>query len=103
MNNFEKRLFLDYMSKLLNELDIRSYSFGELIDFFCDEFHISKKIFKTDEYGELKINNPIERQHFKKTFKEVIKNLQEKIPQKNTILEKQLLILKDIFKLEDDE
>lgn len=91
------------MSKLLNELDIRSFSFGELIDFFCDEFKVSKKLFKTDEYGELEINNPMERQHFKKTFKEVIKNLQEKIPQKNTILEKQLLMLKDIFKLENDE
>ena len=103
MNNFEKRLFLDYMSKLLNELDIRSFSFGELIDFFCDEFKVSKKLFKTDEYGELEINNTIERLHFKKTFKEVIQNLQEKIPQKNTILQKQLLMLKDIFKLEEDE
>ena len=103
MNNFEKRLFLDYLYVLINEFDLKSYSFGEVFDFFCDEFRVSKKEFKIDEYGELLLDNVVLRNEFKRTLKTIIKQLQERIPKKNTILEHQLLLLKDIFKLDEDE
>lgn len=103
MNNFEKRLFLNYMCRLINEIDIKCYSFGEVFDFFLEEFNVSKKIFRTDEYGELVLEGIRNRQAFIKTFKETINKLQDKIPVRNTTLEKQLLLLKNIYKLEDDE
>ncbi len=103
MNNFEKRLFLDYMYKLINEIDIRCYSFGEVLDFFLEEFNVSKKIFKTDEDGELILDTVFHRRDFLRTLKETIKKLQDKIPARNTTLEKQLILLKNIYKLEDDE
>ena len=101
MNNFEKRLFLDYLYVLINEFDLKSYSFGEVFDFFCDEFRVSKKEFKIDEYGELLLDNVVLRNEFKRKLKTIIKQLQERIPKKNTILEHQLLLLKDIFKLDE--
>ena len=103
MNNFEKRLFLDYLYSLINEYDLKSYSFGEVFDFFCDEFRVSKKEFKIDEYGELLLDNVVLRNEFKRRLKTIIKQLQERMPKKNTILEHQLLLLKDIFKLDEDE
>ena len=103
MNNFEKRLFLDYIYKMINEIDIRCYSFGEVFDFFLEEFNVSKKIFKTDEDGELILDTVFHRRDFLKTLKETIKKLQDKIPIKSTTLEKQLILLKNIYKLEDDE
>jgi len=34
MNNFEKRQFLDYLTKLLPESDMRSYNFYGVVEFF---------------------------------------------------------------------
>ena len=65
MNNFEKRLFLDYLYVLINEFDLKNYSFGEVFDFFCDEFRVSKKEFKIDEYGELLLDNVVLIKEFK--------------------------------------
>ena len=103
MNNFEKRLFLDYLYVLLNDLNIKSYSFENIFDFFCDEFRVSKKEFKLDEYGELLLDNLSQEYEFKRKITYNIKTLKEKIRPKHTILEHQLLLLKDIFKLDEDE
>ncbi len=103
MNNFEKRLFLDYLRVLINEFDLKSYSFGEVFDFLCDEFKISRNNFIFDKYGELMIYNASSKNEFKKTLIKIINQKYEKIPEKNSSLERQLLLLKDIFKLDNDE
>ena len=49
MNNFEKRLFLDYLSKLLPETDLKHYNFDQVFDFFVQEFGVLKKAFGLKE------------------------------------------------------
>ena len=48
MNNYEKRLFLDYFDKLLYDIDFKDYNFDDVIDFFIKEFKIDRKIFQID-------------------------------------------------------
>lgn len=103
MNNFEQRKFLDYLSKLLPETDTNSYSFDEVFDFMVQEFNIDRSLFHVDESGTLCLENSRLREDFAKTMKKVIKILASKIKKKNTFLEKQLLIIKDIFSLNDNE
>jgi len=103
MNNFEKRLFIDYSYKLINEFDFRSYNFGELMDFFCDEFKVPKKSFELDSDGDILLSNLKQRNDFKKTFKKILFELKDKIPVRNTLFEKQLLLFKKIYQLDDEE
>ena len=88
MNNFEKRLFLDYLDKLLPETDVRSYNFDGIMEFFMEEFKV-----------------PRERIYsiFLKNMSKIIKKLSAKIKPRNTLLEHQLKLLKNIYKLNEDE
>ena len=70
MNNFEKRLFLDYLSKLTNDLDIDNYNFDGVFDFFINEFKISRLKFPwyiEEEFNnELCFKNRRDKNEFKK-------------------------------------
>lgn len=100
MNNFEKRLFLDYLDKLLPETDVRSYNFDGIMEFFMEEFKVPReRIYSEDSNLNLKQNRDI----FLKNMSKIIKKLSAKIKPRNTLLEHQLKLLKNIYKLNEDE
>lgn len=104
MNNFEQRRFLDYLEKLLPVTDTNSYNFDSVFEFMITEFKINLKNFSClDEFGSLKLESSKTKEIFAKELRNVIKNLKQKIKPKNTRLEQQLLILKDLFMLNDTE
>lgn len=107
MNNFEKRLFLDYLNKLTDVLNVDNYNFDGVFDFFIKEFNVSRSRFpwyQDDTFNsELQFKNRSEKNEFKKTFNKVVKELQKKITPKSTSLEKKLLLIKEIYKLNSDE
>ena len=103
MNNFEKRLFLNYIEKLMNLLDIKDYSFGDLFTFFVNEFKVKKSLFKFDKYHDLKLDTSEERKTFSKTFKNTVADLKKKIKPEESDYEKKLLMVKDIFSLDEKE
>ncbi len=103
MDNYEKRLFLDYLSKLINEIDVRSYSFSEVFNFFLEEFKVNKKLFAFDSYGQLIVDKLKEKNEFKKNAQCIIKKLQQKIKPQKTKFEMQIELLKNIYQLDDDE
>lgn len=103
MNNFEKRKFLDYLDKLLPDTDVCSYTFDEVFEFFLSEFKINKNNFEYDKHNNLKIESTKQRKDFTKNLARVIRELKEKIKPQNTVLEKQFLIVKDIYSLTNDE
>ncbi len=103
MNNYEKRKFLDYFSKLLNDLDLSSYMFDEVFNFFLAEFKVSKKLFPYDEDDELKVGKAKERVEFLKILNKVLSELKEKIKPRNTVLETQFLTIKEIYMLNNEE
>lgn len=101
MNNFEKRLFLGYLEKLLPATDLRSYNFDNIMEFFIEEFKIPKEQIYSDD--NLKLNSKQDRDIFLRKIKQVIKNLSQKITPKNTLLERQLKLIKDIYRLNENE
>ncbi|MBR6163863.1 ATP-binding protein [bacterium] len=103
MNNFEKRLFVDYFSKLINDIDLKHYNFDDLMDFFFDEFKVNRNRIERDQNGSFIFGNIGGREKFRTDMKKILKELQEKLPVKKTSLEKQLLSLKEIFKLSEEE
>lgn len=103
MNNFEKRLFLDYLDKLLPSINTRDYDFDDLLDFFFREFKTSKKGFNFDTDGVIQLETIRQQNEFRKKFKITLKKLKDTIPYKKTSLENKLKIIKEIYNLEDDE
>lgn len=103
MNNFEKRLFVDYLDKLLPVIDIRSYCFDDVLDFFIQEFKIKRNTFSFDMDDVVLTETKQQQNNLKKKLRAVLKELKESIPVKNTKLEAKLNIIKDIYKLEEDE
>ena len=103
MNNFEQRLFLDYMQKMMDSIEFDRYNFDSVFEFFLKEFKVKKSHFKFDKYKNLKLDTSEERKVFKKTFKNVISDLKAKIKSEITEYEKKLLIIKDIYCLDENE
>ncbi len=103
MNNFEKRKFLDYVDKLLPMTNVDNYSFGDVFDFMVGEFKMDKKVFPLDEDGDPLLETTRQRDNFSKVLKKEVKKLKEKIKPKNTSLEKQFNIVRDIYDLNSDE
>ena len=104
MNNFEKRKFLDYLEKLLPVTDTDSYSFDIVFGFMMNEFKISRKQFSVlDEDGDLALSKSKSQERFCKEMKKVIKKLKEKIKPQSTVLEQQLLTIKEVFELTETE
>ncbi len=103
MNNFEKRKFLDYLEKLLPVIDTANYSFDNVFDFMLSEFKIDRKLFSYDEDGVLDLSTSKKRSMFRRSLRKEIKNLKDKIKPRNTVLEKQLTVIKEIYNLNYEE
>ena len=103
MNNFEKRKFLDYLDKLLPETNLTNYDFVNVFDFFINEFKVNKKLFNYDKRDKILLDTREQRDNFSITFKKIIKELKEKIKPQNTVLEKQLQFIKEIYALSNEE
>lgn len=103
MNNYEKRLFLNYFDKLLKEIKYNYYSFDGVFDFFLEEFKVDRKIFDYDEDNSLLFETPKQIETFRKKLKKVLINLKNKIKEKDTCYEKQFNMIKDIYCLDKEE
>lgn len=103
MDNYEKRKFLDYLDKLIFELNFSSFYFDEIMDFFLKEFKLDKAHFKLDKRGHILIETVKQRQNFIKSLRMVIKDLKLSIKPRKTVLEKQFLAIKEIYSLDDEE
>ena len=103
MNNFEKRKFLEYLDKLLPETDLKRYNFDNVFNFFVKEFHVNKKIFDYDARDNLLLNTREEIDNFTLVFRHKIIELKEKIKPKETVLEKQFRLIKEIYSLNKEE
>lgn len=103
MDNFEKRLFLNYLDKLLPETEVDDYSFEKIFNFFVEEFKVDKKFFKFDKYGNLSVEKKRDIEKFIKTLGKIIINLKKEIKPKKTELERKLNIIKDIYDLNNEE
>jgi len=104
MNNYEQRLFLSYLDKLLPHIDLDCYTFNEQVfDFIIDEFKLDKNKFKLDKYGNPKTDTKKQKNEFISVMRKKLNKYKKALPAKNTLLEKQLNILKDIYFLNEDE
>ena len=90
MNNYEKRLFVNYFDKMLDDLKFNYYAFDGVFDFFLNEFKVDRDLFDYDEDNDLILETHKQIETFMKKLKRVLINLQEKIPVKETLYEKKL-------------
>ena len=102
-NNFEKRLFLDYLDKLINYLDLRSYTFDDVLEFFLYQFKVKRSHFKFDNDGVLLTETMKQRREVVKKLKTIVKELIEKTPVLSTKLEQRFLLIKEIYNLNENE
>lgn len=103
MNNFEKRKFLSYLETLLPVTNINCYNFDDVFDFFCLEFKIDKTQYPLDKCNDLDLDNSKKQTKFKKIFRKDIQEAKKALTPKSTLLERQLLILKDVYSLSHEE
>lgn len=103
MNNFEKRLLLDYLDKLCCQIDYNSYNFDSFFDSFLEEFRVKKSNFNFDSDGCLEIETIKEKKAFVKDLKVVIKKLKAEIKPIQTPVEKRLCLIQKIFNMNDKE
>ena len=103
MNNYEQRVFLNYLTKLIDDIDLDSYTFDNVFSFFLKEFKVDKTLFELDERDELILDKASQFRQFKKTFRRVLNDIQKKMPVRNSSIERKLNILRDIYCLNKDE
>ena len=103
MNNFEKRLLLNYIFRLRNHINYGSYGFEELLEILMKEFHIKRKNFAYDEYGSLMTETLKQRTEVKRKLKVILVDLIEKLPVLNTKLEERFELIRNIYNLDDNE
>ncbi len=103
MNNFEKRLLLDYLDKLCCQIDYNSYNFDSFFDSFLEKFRVKKSNFNFDSDGCLEIETIKEKKAFVKDLKVVIKKLKAEIKPIQTPIEKRLCLIQKIFNMNDKE
>ena len=102
MNNYEKRMFLDYIEKMTHIIETNSFNFDDVFDFILKEFKLNGKEFPF--YDDcLDLDSTKKRSQFAKVLKKEVKILKTKIKPKDTLLEKQLNLFKEIYELEEDE
>ena len=103
MNNFEQRVFIGYLDKLLPLVDFDCYNFRQVFDFMVPEFKLDKTKFKLDKHGYPKYDTQKQETEFicamKKQLKAYLKNLKPK----SCLFEKQMKVIKDIYELNEDE
>ena len=103
MDNFEKRYILLYIDRLINYIDFRNYNFEEFFYGFTDAFNVNRNVFKFDSDNSLLVETPQQRTELKKTLKEIVSKLKQKIKPVRTKFEQKFLLFKDIYKLNDNE
>lgn len=103
MNNYEQRVFLNYLTKLIDDINLDSYSFDTVFSFFLKEFKVDKTLFELDEREDLILDKASQFRQFKKTFRRILNDIQKKMPVRNTSIERKLNILKDIYCLNKEE
>ena len=103
MNNYEQRVFLNYLTKLIDDINLDCYSFDTVFSFFLKEFKVDKTLFELDEREDLILDKASQFRQFKKTFRRVLNDIQKKMPVRNTSIERKLNILKDIYCLNKEE
>ena len=101
MNNYEQRVFLNYLTKLIDDINLDCYSFDTVFSFFLKEFKVDKTLFELDEREDLILDKASQFRQFKKTFRRVLNDIQ--MPVRNTSIERKLNILKDIYCLNKEE
>ena len=102
MNNFERRLFLEYFEKFFSLINFNNYYTAKFIADFFEEFKIKSKY----DCSKLNINREMnfdERVKFKNFLKETLIQLKNKIKPTNTLFENKTLAIKEIFQLEESE
>ncbi len=103
MNYYEKHLMIKYLDKLLPVLDLDCYNFGEVFDFLVEELKLNSKKFKTDRYGNLKVDTKPQEKEFISTMRKEIKKYEKTHKPKSCLFEKQLNIIRDIYELNEEE
>ncbi len=110
MENFEKRILLNYIKKLLLVQNIATSEFEIFITEFDKEFKLPKKDSKQlfDAYSQLSKRNSGESRGKKiydvrNLLKEIILKQEKKIKPQKSLLETQLNILKDLYNLTNKE
>ena len=103
MNNFEKRMFLDYLEALANLLDLETYDFDDTLESFIYHFHIKRTTFNFNKEGVVTIETKAQKAELVKQLKKAVAVAKTKLPVRNTKLEEKLLLIKDIYKLNDKE
>ena len=88
MNNYEQRVFLNYLTKLIDDINLDSYSFDTVFSFFLKEFKVDKTLFELDEREDLILDKASQFRQFKKTFRRVLNDIQKKMPVRNTSIER---------------
>ncbi len=91
------------MEKLLPYTDTNDYNFDSVFDFFCDEFKVDRKPYPIDKDNCLDVGTHKKQERFAKLLKKEVIRLKEKIKPQNTLFEKQLLTIKNIYRLNNDE
>ena len=71
MNNYEQRVFLNYLTKLIDDINLDCYSFDTVFSFFLKEFKVDKTLFELDEREDLILDKASQFRQFKKTFRRV--------------------------------
>ncbi|MBR1907549.1 ATP-binding protein [bacterium] len=103
MNNFEKRMYLDYLEKLAPYMNLKGYEFDEVLDTFIFMFNINRNIFKFDDDGVVLTATRTQQNDLIKSLKSAIAKTKAKIPVRKTKFEEKLLLIKDIYKMNDKE
>ena len=103
MNNFEKRMYLDYLFKLAPNMNLKGYEFDEVLDTFIFHFNVNKNNFKFDEDGVVLTATKAQQTNLLRSLKATITKLKTKIPVRKTKFEEKLQLIRDIYKLNENE
>ena len=105
MNNFEKRLMLDYLERLSkNKCFTMNRNLVDFLEEILDELGISKKRFLNYfQEDEFKTITPHNQGRFNSAIKKTFQECRDKIGIKRTFLERQFLNIKSIYELDDIE
>lgn len=103
MNNFEQRVFIGYVDKLLPLVDLDCYNFRNVFEFMINEFKLDETKFKFDKYGNPKTETSKQENAFITELRKQLKNYKKNLKPRNTLLEKQINIIRDIYTLKDEE
>ena len=95
MDNFEKRMWLEYTLKLLEEIDVDSYQFSNFYDCLRNKLRFRKR--------NLNFKKRSDEKKFKEEFKLDIEKKLSKIKPQKTITEDKFLYLKEMYNLDEVE